>query len=235
MKSKFYFTGFCIVFLSLFSAFGQAELTQRLLDYLNESTDQQMVSVRLQFPDTIDWLRNTERWDRASVPADERPKRVNRLLMRQAKYYQESVLEALEKEARLVYAEGFYLTNSIFITATASLIRECTQIEGVAYIDLATDSIKNIGFLPGRVTKAGSIQGTENGLKAIHAPQMWQLGYTGKGSTIFVFDSGVWGQHPAFSDRFLGNHRPMDQAWKGLFARYPTKTTTTEPTFAARQ
>ena len=61
-----------------------------------------MVSVRLQF---IDWLRNTERW------ADERLKRVNRLLMRQAKYYQE-LMEALRQF--LFDQFHFYYSHSFF-------------------------------------------------------------------------------------------------------------------------
>jgi bacillopeptidase F len=51
---------------------------------------------------------------------------------------------------------------------------------------------------------------------------MWDLGYTGRGRTVYIYDSGVWADHPSFEDRFLGNFRPLEQSWYGLFYPEPT-------------
>ena len=203
---------------------GQAQLSPRLLEKMGRTAATEMIEARICLPDTLNWSLISAEWDAKGIPAQERIRRVNRLLLRQARFYQDPVLEFLEaREAASVgYVQEFYLTNSIVLKALPHVLHACAALPQVERIDLAEGQLEPMEFFPAAAGKTASVQGTENGLKAIHAPQMWQLGYTGKSSTLFVFDSGVWSQHPAFSDRFLGKHRPMDQAWKGLFTRHPS-------------
>ena len=203
---------------------GQAELSPRLLEKMGRTAATEMIEARICLPDTLNWSLISVQWDAKGIPAEERVRRVNRLLISQARFYQDPVLEFLEaREAASVgYVQNFYLTNSIVLKALPHVLHACTTLPQVERIDLAEGELEPMEFFPAAAGKTSAVQGTENGLKAIHAPQMWQLGYTGKSSTLFVFDSGVWSQHPAFSDRFLGRHRPMDQAWKGLFTRHPS-------------
>ena len=63
--------------------------------------------------------------------------------------------------------------------------------------------------------------GVENGLIAINAPAMWALGYTGRGRLAYNYDTGVWPNHPAFSNRFIGSRFPMQQSWIGYFNSFP--------------
>ena len=63
--------------------------------------------------------------------------------------------------------------------------------------------------------------GVENGLIAINAPAMWALGYTGRGRLAYNYDTGVWPNHPAFSNRFIGDRFPMQQSWIGYFNTFP--------------
>ncbi|MBC7884134.1 MAG: S8 family serine peptidase, partial [Saprospiraceae bacterium] len=44
----------------------------------------------------------------------------------------------------------------------------------------------------------------ERGLTAIHAPEMWALGYTGYGRKAFVADTGVDPSHPALAFQYNG-------------------------------
>lgn len=55
--------------------------------------------------------------------------------------------------------------------------------------------------------------GTEPGLRAIKAPFMWNLGYTGYGRKAMIIDSGEDPEHPALRDRYWGHVAPKTQAW----------------------
>jgi subtilisin family serine protease len=55
--------------------------------------------------------------------------------------------------------------------------------------------------------------GTEPGLRAIKAPFMWNLGYTGYGLKAMIIDSGEDPEHPALRDRYWGHIAPKTQAW----------------------
>lgn len=59
------------------------------------------------------------------------------------------------------------------------------------------------------------------GIKAINAPALWNLGYTGKGRIAFGVDTGVFPDNPAFENRFLGNYLPLSQCWFGYNNNWP--------------
>ena len=60
-----------------------------------------------------------------------------------------------------------------------------------------------------------SVGGTEIGLRTVQAPLMWQRGYKGRGRLGMNIDTGVWGIHPALTNRWRGNFVPSSQAWLG--------------------
>ncbi|UTW65946.1 S8 family peptidase [bacterium SCSIO 12643] len=66
-----------------------------------------------------------------------------------------------------------------------------------------------------------SIGGIENGISVVKADQMWSMGYTGLGSKLLTFDTGVWPDHPTFRDQFLGYHVPLKEAWFGYDTYFP--------------
>jgi subtilisin family serine protease len=61
---------------------------------------------------------------------------------------------------------------------------------------------------------ARQVGGREPGLEVIKAPFLWNLGYTGAGSTIYTIDTGVWTNHPAIKRQWSGNFFPVDWCWK---------------------
>lgn len=66
-----------------------------------------------------------------------------------------------------------------------------------------------------------SPNGVETGIRAVKGDSLWQLGYSGKGSKLLTFDTGVWPSHPTFRDQFLGAHVPLEQAWFGFDTFFP--------------
>jgi subtilisin family serine protease len=50
---------------------------------------------------------------------------------------------------------------------------------------------------------------------------VWSLGYTGKGRIALGIDTGIFPDHPAFENRFLGNYKPLSQCWYGFNNTWP--------------
>jgi len=61
-----------------------------------------------------------------------------------------------------------------------------------------------------------SVNGVEWGVRAINAPAMWALGYTGRNMLMLSIDTGVNPEHPAISTNYAGNHWPQSQCWYGM-------------------
>ena len=61
----------------------------------------------------------------------------------------------------------------------------------------------------------------EQGLVVIKAPFLWSLGYTGRGRIAMGIDTGIFPDHPAFENRFLGNYLPLSQCWFGFNNTWP--------------
>ena len=90
----------------------------------------EMIEARICLPDTLNWSLISAQWDVKGIPAEERVRGVNRLLLRQARFYQDPVLEFLEaREAASVgYVQEFYLTNSIVLKALPHVLHACAAL-----------------------------------------------------------------------------------------------------------
>lgn len=203
----------------------QVPISPDLHQALQNETDN-WLPLRLQLDQALDWERITQAWDQSGVPVADRPRRVNRLLMQQAQQSQQRLLRELQDlPATLVRdIRSYYLINMVLVKASPELVAQLRERSDLVYIDLANETFIPHEYFEGsqKAQSGQGVQGTENGLEAIHAPALWQMGYTGRGQKVFVYDSGVWSTHPAFANRFLGNYLPMHQAWSGAFSRHPS-------------
>ncbi|UCE66000.1 MAG: S8 family serine peptidase [Candidatus Zixiibacteriota bacterium] len=102
---------------------------------------------------------------------------------------------------------ALWLGNVILVKGLPSAFDILVQRDDVLKInpDYGIESIKP-------VSKGGDspvITGVENGLVAIKADLVWDMGFTGNGRLVCHLDTGVDGNHPALSNR-----------WRGLDPRY---------------
>ena len=147
---KFY-PFFSIVLYFFFTPLlGQAELSPRLLEKMGRTAATEMIEARICLPDTLNWSLISAQWDVKGIPAEERVRGVNRLLLRQARFYQDPVLEFLEaREAASVgYVQEFYLTNSIVLKALPHVLHACAALPQVERIDLAEGQLEPMEFFP---------------------------------------------------------------------------------------
>jgi hypothetical protein len=156
------------------------------------------------------------------IPVKERPVHVIKALQNVARETQEETLEYLERKIPSDKIHALWIVNRIIVELDPDMIYEVAKFKEVAEIEWERTVFLPIRPIGGDVISSErSPGGTEPGLIAINAPAMWKMGYTGRGTLLYNYDSGVWADHPAFSSRYLGKRFPQDQSWFGYWRDYP--------------
>ncbi|MBN2669774.1 MAG: S8 family serine peptidase [Bacteroidales bacterium] len=114
----------------------------------------------------------------------------------------------------------FWLVNIITCQANINVINQIATLESVESIqyDIPTyqDRVNEITN-----KTASAVGAAENGLVAIHAREMWAMGYTGRNRIAMNIDTGVNSEHECIGSRFLGHYLPVSQCWLGFEHPYP--------------
>jgi len=95
--------------------------------------------------------------------------------------------------------KAFWIINGIAATVPAWMVSELVSFPGVENVDL------DYAFHVPAVTYSETTQPEWN-LNAIDVPNMWDLGYTGKGVVIANMDTGVDMNHADLKDKWRGGN-----------------------------
>lgn len=178
----------------------------------NPSSHQEFI---VELSDQVDTRALLARYESEKTPLTTRSQEVITLLQTTANTTQPALLEELRKmegvDQSLVYP--VWIVNAVFVRANydAALKIAGLPIVGNLSFNAPVEIVE-----PVKVTTAvATPNGTEPGLRAIKAPFMWKLGYTGYGRKALIIDTGDDGQHPALIANFWGNNVPTNQAWNG--------------------
>lgn len=119
---------------------------------------------------------------------------------------QQTLLNDLARHGA-THINPLWISNSIAATVPAALVRTLSRKRGVARVQ--ADAI--VGTQQGGGTLAdpdgvlaAALSAPEWNIQAIHAPEVWQLGYAGQGAVVASMDSGVDAAHPDLSSRYRG-------------------------------
>ncbi len=176
------------------------------------------------FKNQLNLVEMNRSWDLNKVPADHRTKE----LLRKAIQLQKGEKENWEKflanqpwRNEVVVKHFFFITNAVWVDlpqeAIASLLRNSFVAEVVPEDQLQLGVQLPIQEQP----STEAINGTESGLRAVGAPFMWNLGYTGRGRKALVYDTGFWDDHPAVKSRFLARYYPYQRSWRSFDLKFP--------------
>lgn len=155
--------------------------------------------------------------------AEERGKRVVQEALKLQNETQGALLVWL-KANQATQITSYWAVNMLVADIDVDLIPALRLREEVSYLFADEDyqsapiEATNVKIISDSTEVAN---GTEPGLRAINAPAMWNLGYTGRGRKAFTVDTGTWTDHPALNHRFLGNYGPLSQAWFSLISDVP--------------
>lgn len=139
---------------------------------------------------------------------------------------QSPILDILrnDKAVEHISINPLWIVNMILVSAKPEVIYQLSLREDVAWIDWdAPIALDPYTKGESRPDETRSVGGHEKGLTAIHAPELWAMGYTGYGHVAMDIDTGADPTHPALDDQFRGNYVPANQAW------YESNSTNTVP------
>ena len=106
-------------------------------------------------------------------------------------------LIAFLKQHKTGRIDSLWITNSAVATVRADVVNQLASLPGIESVVL--DSV-----IRQPVTTFGTTAAPEWNLSAIHAPELWNLGFTGQGVVVANMDSGVDGDHPDLQTRWRG-------------------------------
>jgi bacillopeptidase F len=192
------------------------------IDSWIEDNPGELIPIRIEFNDNIDCFKLNQQFKDQQTPVNQRSKIVNRLLKEQAIKSQKFVLDFLKKQTpSKIYYHSFWIVNIIVARVDTATIEKLLQFPNISSIKIENNQFIAHDDFKFSVDNNRTPNGVENGLIAINAPAMWGLGYTGRGRLAYNYDTGVWPNHPAFSNRFIGSRFPMQQSWIGYFNTFP--------------
>ncbi len=201
----------------------RAFLEQSLIDALQEAEDEEIIPVLLLLENGVDVAAMKAGFIADNVPVNKRAQRVMSALKSRAEESQRAVLSVIHgSEMPFSNLQTFWISNSIALEATPSLIALLANHPEVERMTLNSSQYGLIAPEKGQTSAAKSEGGIEPGLATVGAPEMWAMGYTGKGRVAMTFDTGVWPEHPAFTKRFLPNRMPLASTWLGFDSPVPT-------------
>ena len=219
---KFY----VFLFLTLLSSTHFAQtISKRLTNRIEKGHHSDYHRIRVEFEDNVNSYYWNQQFKDNNVPVNDRAGIIIKKLTSQANVSQEKLLLKLRKEHSLEIKElqPFWVVNMIILQAKTAVINFIAEWPGVAFIDIEESRIQMNEFIEVSETPTFKAIGSpEPGLIAINAPALWSMGYTGRGQVVYDYDTGVWPDHPAFSNRFMGNFYPLEQSWLGYYKEDPT-------------
>ncbi len=210
-----------LLFIPLLS-FTQAGLSLYLSKLMVENNLPKQINIIIQFKHQVNYDSLNHRFNQQQTPLEVRQKKVIQMAQNAANTSQERFFSRYSGySSSFKILERFWIVNMLHLQVEKSFFLQLLNDPSIAYIE-EFDRFMSKPLKPLQPLASNkAVNSIEPGLAAINAPAMWQMGYTGKARKIYSIDTGVWKDHPAIKRQFLGNYKPIAQAWHGIDAPYP--------------
>lgn len=213
-KSILLFTLLCCSCLLTAQNLNSSSISNRLFQRI-EAQPESFHPIYILLADKVDVrARDTDFYNR-NATLKERSSEIITELQAKANATQPIILEMLHtsKKVKKSSVRPFWIANVIFAEAKKEMIALLSNMDEVEWIDLNNplelENYERVSTSPPLLEP----DGTEPGLRAINAPALWNMGYTGYGRSAFILDTGTIPHHPALRSQYKGNHVPEHQAW----------------------
>ncbi len=210
-----------ILILASMLSFAQFVVSPALSDAIKDGKTEYLdVNIFFENAESVSDL--AVQFDRYHADFDTRVKGVTALLKRN---YERSYAKFMKHIEPLMKAnpnvvesmDGYWIVNAVNAKVRRDVIGQIAGFDNVTYIDLNAPRYKiEDGTTLVEENAPRSVNGVEWGVRAVNAPAMWALGYTGRNMLMLSIDTGVNPEHPAISTNYAGNHFPQSQCWYGM-------------------
>lgn len=195
----------------------QTVLSSRVIDSIITASPDAYIPVVILLEDRVDMEALDQQLYAENATPEQRSREVIAALKTKAVQTQAPLLNylRLSPEVQPGSLHPLWVTNAICVSVRPVLLGYLARRMDIEFIDLDAELIleKGISLPPQEKTAAAGIGTKEEGLEVICADEYWKRGYTGYGTTVAGFDSGVNGHHPALRDQWKGISVPSGEAW----------------------
>ncbi len=213
MRKSLFKKGLVVGIIVLLIGLGVVPSTRRVLSNetsfggILEENNEEVVSVLVYLKDQVDLDKITTHMDEQRASLQLRHETVVVELQNTASESQTEIVEYLNdlKSQDLVKDFKCYWVGNIIRVDTYQYI-----VDEIAKRDDVEEVYPNYGIelieptYESFESEPGYKNDVENGLEAIRAPEVWDLGITGEGVLVATIDTGVDGNHPALASRWAG-------------------------------
>ncbi|HRW22578.1 MAG TPA: hypothetical protein P5509_11450, partial [Bacteroidales bacterium] len=205
------------IILILISAIlnAQGVISYALEQELNKQSEtQDYIGVNIVLKEQTDIEALTRSLDKQKANRHLRIKSVIKELNNTAKFSQKGLLQYLKSysdsySGQIKELKSFWIVNVIHIKARPAVVYNLALRDDILMLDLDAPIYQRMEPVKIEASAPKDEGNTEPGLLAINAKPLWDLGYSGRNTILLSMDTGVWPDHPAISDNFLGNYFPL--------------------------
>ncbi len=212
-----------IPFLAIAQDLDAYKISNQLKDQLQDTETYHSVHILLE--DNFDVLDLDADLYKRKASLQERAFEVVTQLQSNAKITQVSLLDLLHNSdaVKTESVRSYWIANVIFVEVRSSLIAELSRRSDVRWMDLNSPELMHEDYTIDCEGEELILEenGKERGLETIHAPELWELGYTGYGQNALIIDTGTDPNHPALRTSFRSNNVPTEEAWFALSGETP--------------
>lgn len=196
MKKLFF--SVIVLLLTCVVSLAQNKIDPELQAVLNQKSDEK-ISVNIIFKSQPD---ASELRQRSNVYADKETKR--NIVIQELKNFSEktqrevlSIIKSEESKGSVSDITCHWLSNSITCTTTKDVIERLAKRDDIMLIGYNCDRNALLGEVSAPAKSGKEI--TESVMQ-VHAPEVWDMGYTGEGVLVAILDTGVNYEHPDLTD-----------------------------------
>ena len=209
-----------ILFPYIFLA--QEVISHHLNEKLIQVDKDEFIPIIISISDNFNVIELKNEFIQNNIPIKKRASIICDKMQSIAKITQEPILKLInQNNESYKNLTSSWIINALFLDAKKELIKLISNHANIDFINIQTTQPDVIEYFETNHNALQIENGTEPGIEAINVKPLWEMGYTGKGMLVFNYDTGVWPEHPAFSNRFFGNLYPMDYCWDGYFSDIP--------------
>ena len=200
----------------------QGLITPELHNLLNESHKNVLIPIIIEVNDDFNLEELKVQFKKNNTPIKKRASIICDNMTTTAQETQADIIREIKSKPQdYSNLKSSWIINSIFLDASKNLIKSIAFHPNIKRIHIQDTQADIIEYIDNENLSFQIEDGTEPGIEAINVRPLWEMGYTGKGKLVFNYDTGVWPQHEAFSNRFFGNLYPLSQCWDGYFSPIP--------------